>query len=341
MTSWLKLTPNQRRVVITEVEYVTGVTAKAIEKDWWVTLVLQALFRSTFSKHIVFKGGTSLSKCWKLITRFSEDIDIALNSEAFGIKYEKAPSKNYVEKLRRVGCMFTSNELKMEIEKQLQSLGLPLVTIEAEPIPLNRPDTDPQTLHIKYPSLYEPNLYIADEVKIEVSVRSLQWPYSRVEISSMISEGSPSEAYTETPFAIEAVEPHKTFLEKVFLLHEEFSKPDMTKIRSERMSRHLYDLAAMTGTAVEARALVDDELYFSLIAHRKAYQRISWVNYESLSYSTISFLPPSEVIGLYEKDYQTMQEQMIYGKTVPFGELIDRLRALQQRFRAKGYTDNS
>ncbi len=117
MTSWLKLTPDQRRALITEVEYVTGVTAKAIEKDWWVTLVLQALFKSTFSKHIVFKGGTSLSKCWKLITRFSEDIDIALNSEAFGIKYEKAPSKNYVEKLKRTGCMFTSNELKTEIEK--------------------------------------------------------------------------------------------------------------------------------------------------------------------------------------------------------------------------------
>jgi predicted nucleotidyltransferase component of viral defense system len=81
MTSWLKLTPGQRRALITEVEYITGVTAKAIEKDWWVTLVLQALFKSTFSKHIVFKGGTSLSKCWELITRFSEDIDIALNSE--------------------------------------------------------------------------------------------------------------------------------------------------------------------------------------------------------------------------------------------------------------------
>ena len=88
------------------------------------------------------------------------------------------------------------------------------MTIEAEPIPLNRPDTDPQTLHIKYPSLYEPNPYIADEVKVEVSVRSLQWPYARVEILSMVSEEKPSEAYAETPFAIEAVEPHKTFLEK-------------------------------------------------------------------------------------------------------------------------------
>lgn len=337
MTSWLTLTPEQRKASITEVEYVTGVTAKAIEKDWWVTLVLRALFQSAFAKHIVFKGGTSLSKCWKLINRFSEDIDIALASEAFGIKYEKTPSKNYVDNLKRAGCAFTSDELKVEIERQLLALGLPigLVTIEAGHIPTNRPDTDPQTLHVKYPSLYEPNPYIADEVKIEVSVRSLQSPYSQVEIMSMISTEMPSKAYSETPLTVEAVEPKKTFLEKVFLLHEEFGKPDITKIRSERMSRHLYDLTMMIGTDVEARALADTELYFSLIAHRKAYQRISWVDYKTLSYSTISFLPPDGIISLYEDDYQTMQEQMIYGKTVPFKELIDRLKELQQKFRAK------
>jgi len=233
MTSWLTLTPQQRKALITEVEYVTGVTAKAIEKDWWVTLVLRALFQSAFAKHIVFKGGTSLSKCWKLINRFSEDIDIAFASEAFGIKYEKAPSKNYVDNLKRAGCAFTSDQLKVEIERQLTALGLPvgLVTVEAGPIPTNRPDTDPQTLHVKYPSLYEPNPYIADEVKIEVSVRSLQSPYSRVEIMSMISTEIPSKAYSKKPLTVEAVEPQKTFLEKVFLLHEEFGKPDIAKIR--------------------------------------------------------------------------------------------------------------
>jgi len=70
MTGWLKLTPEQRRASITEVEYATGIQAKAIEKDWWVTLTLRALFQSAHAKHIVFKGGTSLSKCWKLISRF-------------------------------------------------------------------------------------------------------------------------------------------------------------------------------------------------------------------------------------------------------------------------------
>lgn len=93
MIGWLQLTNEQRKASITEVEYSTGIQAKAIEKDWWVTLTLKVLFQTRYAKHMVFKGGTSLSKCWKLISRFSEDIDIALAPEVFGMTYEKNPSK--------------------------------------------------------------------------------------------------------------------------------------------------------------------------------------------------------------------------------------------------------
>ncbi len=338
MTAWLQLTPEQRKASIAEVEYNTGIRAKAVEKDWWVTLTLRALFQSAYGKHMVFKGGTSLSKCWKLISRFSEDIDIALSPEAFGMKYEQKPTKSYVDKLKRAGCAFTSNELKAELEKQLIALGMPKDTVKliADPVPENRPDTDPQTIHVSYPSLYDPHPYIADEVKIEVSVRSLQIPFSSVSIQSILSEINPSEkAYPEQPFAVDAVEARKTFLEKVFLLHEEFGKPDVKRIRSERMSRHLYDLTTMMETDIEAQALADDKLYDALIAHREAYQRISWVNYESLAPKTIAFLPPADVIDLYRRDYQTMQEQMIYGKTVSFDKLIEKLSSLQEKFRNK------
>ncbi len=335
MTLWLRLTPEQRKASITEVEYVTGIQAKAIEKDCWVTLTLRALFQSDYAKYIVFKGGTSLSKCWKLISRFSEDVDIALSPEAFGMKYENSPSKTYVEKLKRTGCTFTSNELKTELEIQLKALGLPngMITVEVEPVPENRPDTDPQTLHVKYPSLYEPNPYIAEEVKIEVSVRSLQAPYSQVPVQSILTQENPSDAYPEEPVIVEAVEPRKTFLEKIFLLHEEFGKPDATKIRSERMSRHLYDLSSMIGTDSEVQALADYALYDTLIAHREAYHRISWVDYDTLGNKTIMFIQPESVMELYRKDYETMQEQMIYGESITFDRLIERLKALQDKIR--------
>lgn len=335
MTGWLKLTPEQRKASIAEVEYDTGIIAKAVEKDWWVTLTLRALFQGAYAQHIVFKGGTSLSKCWKLISRFSEDIDIALSPEAFGMAYQKTPSKTYVEKLKRAGCAFTSSELKDELEKQLAALGVPagMVTVVASPVPENRPDTDPQTIHVRYPSLYEANPYIADEVKIEVSVRSLGAPHSKVSILSLLAEIDPGEAGDETSFEIYAVEPRKTFLEKIFLLHEEFGKPDVNKIRTERMSRHLYDLESMMDTDTEAEALADHALYGELIAHRESYQRISWVKYDSLGHKTVSFIPPAEIIKLYENDYDTMREQMIYGHTKPFAELVERLKLLQEKFR--------
>jgi hypothetical protein len=336
MIGWLLLTPEQRKASIADVEYETGITAKAIEKDWWVTLTLAALFQCAYKQHIVFKGGTSLSKCWKLITRFSEDIDIALSPEAFGMKYEKSPSKTYVEKLRRAGCTFTSTELKEELERQLEVMGVPagLVIITASPVPENRPDTDPQTIHLKYPSLYATNPYIADEVKIEASVRSLAAPYSKVAIQSLLSEENPSEAYAEAPLLIDAVEPRKTFLEKMFLLHEEFGKPEINKIRTERMSRHLYDLGSMIGTDVETQALADHDLYNGLIAHRESYQRLSWIDYEMLGRKTISFIPPDAILELYKKDYQDMQKQMIYGKTISFDELMEHLNELQGKFNA-------
>src|SRR5687768_8777552 len=144
MTDWLKLTDEQRRASISEVEYTTGIQAKAIEKDWWVTLTLRALFQGAYSEHIVFKGGTSLSKCWKLISRFSEDVDIALAPEAFEMAYEKNPSKSFVDKLKRTGCIFTSTKIKEDLEAQILNQGAPkgLISIEADSIPENRPDTD-------------------------------------------------------------------------------------------------------------------------------------------------------------------------------------------------------
>lgn len=337
MTGWLKLTDEQRRTTIEQVNLKTSIPEKAIEKDWWVTLTLKALFQSAYAKHLVFKGGTSLSKCWKLINRFSEDIDIALDPEAFGMKYEEDPTKNYLDRLRRKGCTFTSTTLKDELTNQLTELGVPAdaIIVEAEPIPEKFPDTDPQVLYVKYKSLYDPNPYIADHVKIEVSVRSLKTPFTTRSVLSILSEYFPNPAYAETAFEVAVVEPKKTFLEKVFLLHEEFGKPDKSKIRSERMSRHFYDLVANMSKGIDKHALTDHDLYDYLINHRQGYMRVSWVNYGTMGHSTISFLPPAEVLELYRQDYETMRQNMIYEEAISFDDLIEQLKILQGRFRIK------
>lgn len=298
------------------------------------TLVLKALFQSAYRQHIVFKGGTSLSKGWNLIARFSEDIDIALDPAAFEMEYRDAPGKNYVETLKRRGCEFTSNQLLEELRNQLTALAVPdgMITILAAPVPEDHPDTDPQILFVQYPSLYAPNKYIPDEVKIEVSVRSLRNPFTTVFIQSLLYTHNPNPAYAEIPFPVEV---RKTFLEKIFLLHEEFGKPDRGRIRTQRMSRHLYDLYKMMHTQVGIDALADHELYNHLIQHRQRYMRIGWVDYASLGHETISFLPIEEVIADYRVDYETMREQMIYEEVVPFDDIISALKSLQGRIRIK------
>ncbi len=337
MIGWLQLTDEQRKAVIDEAEQLSGITAKAIEKDWWVTLVLKALFQSAYKDFMVFKGGTSLSKGWDLIARFSEDIDIALDPKAFGMEYTDRPKKAFVTKLKRAGCAFTSNELRTELEAQLLALGVPAgsVSVAAADIPDTFPDTDPQTLFIKYKSLYDSNAYLADEVKVEVSVRSARMPFTRLPLQTLLNKINPKPSYSETPFEVDAVEPRKTFIEKMFLLHEEFGKPDTSKIRSQRMSRHLYDLYKMSNSPIIDEVLADRELYNRLLQHREWYSRISWVDYKGMIYTNISFIPIETIIDDYMGDYEAMREQMIYEENPPtFDTIISNLKILQGKFRA-------
>ena len=71
-------------MVLTQAANKTGLPVQAVEKDLWVTAVLRAIFCLSYANHLSFKGGTSLSKCWSLINRFSEDIDIAIDREFLG-----------------------------------------------------------------------------------------------------------------------------------------------------------------------------------------------------------------------------------------------------------------
>jgi len=335
MIEFLELSEDRRRGLIENITYTAGIQQKALEKDWWVTLTLKALFTCKYKEHLIFKGGTSLSKCWKLIERFSEDIDIALAPEAFGMKYEENPSATFVKKLKRAGCAFTSNELKEEIEKKFIEIGVPagMLKIEADPVKENMPDTDPQTLLIHYPTLIGTDDYLADVVKVEVSVRSLIEPNEKAQVQSLMSESDRFSLFKEIPFEVVAVEPQRTFLEKMFLLHEEFQKPDRAKIKSNRMSRHLYDLEKMMDKDAGTRALKDKELYTTIIKHRSYYSRLQGIDYSSHDNKTLAFIPPKEILEAYNKDYNTMRSVMIYGEAITFDKLIKRLNELLERVR--------
>lgn len=334
MIEWLKLPEATRKASIEQAAFKQGIRAKAVEKDWWVTLTLKALFTSKHKDYLIFKGGTSLSKGWRLIQRFSEDIDVALSNEALGIPYEESPSKKYLSKLKRAGCEFTSNELKAELEAQFKLLGVEnnILKIEAAEVPADRPDTDPQKIFIHYKPIIEPEEYIKDIVMVEVSVRSLKEPATKINIQSLLNESFP-EIHKEVPFEVTVVEPHRTFLEKIFLLHEEFQNINETNLKGERRSRHLYDLVQMMDKEPGKKALADQDLYQTIIKYRSVYNKIKDVDYSTHATDRVSFIPPANIIEAYHNDYDKMKEVMIYGDVPEFIHLLKGLSELLRRFR--------
>jgi predicted nucleotidyltransferase component of viral defense system len=121
--------PKQNKInVFAEVAARKAIPAVAVEKDWWVTAVLHALFSLPYSEHLSFKGGTSLSKCWNLVERFSEDIDIALNREFLG--FSGRLSKTQInDKLRRASCSFVREKLQFDITNALEFHGINILNL--------------------------------------------------------------------------------------------------------------------------------------------------------------------------------------------------------------------
>lgn len=331
MIEWLKLTDKRKRQILNQTNAATGRPVHAIEKDWWVTLALQALFSTKWKDNLVFKGGTSLSKAWGLIERFSEDIDLAIDRKTLGFP-EEFVSKAQVEKLRKKASAFIATEFKDELEKVLFDLGLTADQFKLVVQETDLDDRDPQVLELVYTSALDPNPYIADKVLIEIGGRSLREPSSDREIKTMLYEVFPDQPFSGKPFLVPTVNPMRTFLEKAFLLHEEFSKPP-EKIRHTRLSRHLYDLEKLMDTEYATTALADYEFYTSLITHRAQFNAIRGLDYAGHIPDQINFIPPADIIALWEADYAAMRENMIYGHTHTFDKLIDRLHELLKRFR--------
>ena len=318
----------ERRIeILNQASNTSGLPAIAIEKDWWVTLALKVSFDLKYSPYIVFKGGTSLSKGWSLIERFSEDIDLAIDKKFFG--FDDHISKNQIKKLRKKSCEFISTTFLADLtNKFTEWQAISECKLNAQPI--NDPDKDPQVIEIHYNSVFDKSDYLPQRVLIEVSSRSLMEPSEHREINSILTSVFPNQAFKTDPFSISTVLPQRTCLEKIFLLHEEFSQ-ETAKIRIERLSRHLYDLEKLMDTTQGKSAIKDTVLYKGIVKHREKFNALRGLDYSNHIPSKIKIIPPTEIIKEWEKDYQTMAKNMIYGEPLSFDDLIKRIEKLQKR----------
>ena len=330
--NWIRLSDADRRTILEQTSVRTGYIVQAVEKDWWVTTVLEALFSLPFANQLSFKGGTSLSKCWGLINRFSEDIDIVINREYLG--FAGVLSNRQIRKgLRKRLCSFVRTDLKNVVENRLLEMGIPREWFNVVVNETENTTVDPESIYINFTSLFPVVDYLPTSVKIEVGGRSMTEPVVTVPIKTMVAEQFPATPYADTQFDVIAVVPKRTFLEKAFLLHEVLHQ-NGTAISIDRRSRHLYDLEKMMDTQVETDALADTTLYSDIVEHRRKFIALTEFDYDTLWPDTLNFIPPAEQAAAWEADYRSMQTNMIPGASLPYAELIERLMELNKRFTA-------
>ncbi|HOY39385.1 MAG TPA: nucleotidyl transferase AbiEii/AbiGii toxin family protein [Bacteroidales bacterium] len=324
---WFKLPDETKVRIFAETSKQIGLPSPpTAEKDWWVVHTLSVIFSLKCANALIFKRGTSLSKAWNLIQRFSEDIDLVLDREFLGFTGEL--SKNDVKKLRRKSYQFITETFTEELKNKFSELGFKEVTVKYREV--ENHDQDPLIIEIYYNKLTETDTYIKPGVLVEIGSRSLKEPFTQRTFGTMTSEVFAGKPFSDNPITIPVVNPERTFLEKIFLLHEEFQK-DTSKIRYRRLSRHLYDIEKISQTDFATTALQNTDLYYTIVEHRSKFTKIQGVDYANHKPENIKFVPPANLLPLWEKDYQDMRESMLYGETLNFEELIKRLTELQKR----------
>lgn len=315
-----KLPLQNREELFEETAIVLGMTPVIVEKDFWVSWTLCNLFNDkTLANQLMFKGGTSLSKVFGLIERFSEDIDLILDWEKLTSEDLKEPrSKTKDAKLSE-----NINDLAMQyISEVLYQKIAELVS----PICKCDRDDDPFVLNIHYPSAFSDG-YLRPEIRLEIGPMAAWTPFESRKIAPLVQKVF-SEMIEESECSINVIKAKRTFWEKATILHHEANRPENASPQPLRYSRHYYDLAMMAQSAVKDEALADIELLKDVVFFKQRFYNRGWAKYEEAIPGTFKLIPESHVLAITETDYEEMK-RMIYGDYPEFSEILKVLEKLE------------
>lgn len=300
-------------------------TSAIVEKDFWVVWVLSRIFAdNTLAKVLKFKGGTSLSKVFNLIGRFSEDIDLILDWR------EVVKSNPHATRSRTQQNKF--NELaNAEAVKYIDAQLLPQVRHCIGDLCECSIDVDnPHAINIRYPTAFR-DTYLRPEILLEIGPLASWLP----------SDIFPIQPYAAQYFArvfeqpichVPTILAERTFWEKATILHQEAHRAE-NKPMPTRYSRHYYDLARLALSDVKAKALADLDMLAAVVAFKQRFYPSPWAQYELATPPTIKLIPSEARVREIEKDYQSMQN-MIFDQRLSFDELIETLSALAREMNA-------
>ena len=309
-----------------------------VEKDFWVCWSLERLFSlSEQPASMIFKGGTSLSKVFSVIDRFSEDVDLALNREDLGFVDEKspqqAPSRKKALKLVDEISDTCQRVIRDDLLPAIDASFVSVIGPPGEEWSLAIDGSDPQTIIFTYPSS-DPSgtapdgAYVQPAVRLELGARSDHWPAEEHTIRSYAAEEFPG--LFESPEAsVHTLAAERTFWEKATILHSLRHRP-LDKPLQPRLSRHYYDLAQLCESHVGERALAQLDLLASVVSHKQLFFASAWANYDTAVPGTLRLLPPTERRKEIEQDYDAMRE-MMFGEPPTMDEVFQILESAEQR----------
>ncbi len=320
MDKMARLSATERAALFSETAARLGTTPAVAEKDFWVTWVLNRLFQQPqLARLLMFKGGTSLSKVYRLIERFSEDIDLILDwRELSGEDPLADRSRSKQDRLNKAinqqALAYISGELLMQVSVALDEICSCMIEQKY-----------PHVINIRYPGAFS-DAYLRPEVRLEIGPLAAWLPHEERAISCYAAEAFP-ELFEKRECTVRVIKAKRTFWEKATILHHEAYRPEDNP-QPPRYSRHYYDLAKMAEAPVKDIALTNPELLTNVVEFKQRFYPRSWARYDLATPGNLRLIPDKHVLAAVKTDYRSMAN-MIFGDKPEFGEMMASLQRLQ------------
>lgn len=319
-----------------------GTTSQNIEKDFWVCWTLDALFHGLpkASPRLLFKGGTSLSKGFGLINRFSEDVDITvfrddIDAPATVAELEALSGKKRKARLDAIrdACQaYIAGPMREALTRillnRLTAAGL---TPRGARIELDDADPDGQTLLVWYPATTPHSDYVRAAIKIEAGAKSALDPNREVPIKPYVDDDLP--ALDLTVPSVRTVKPQRTFWDKVVILHglrRWFDQRGGLRGGGQRVSRHYYDLHLLAQVPVGMEAAADADLGADCVAHARMFFNRPDFDLASAAPGSFALMPHDGMVDQLRADYRAMRG-MIFGEPPTFDHVLASVAAIEQK----------
>lgn len=327
---FLALPDDERRLYIEQAAIRRSLSPVIMEKDFWVCWLLGILFESEFAGDLVFKGGTSLSKVFGVIDRFSEDIDLSLSPQFLNLP-EAGTSRTQANKWMAKAEAACGQAVQSLIAPVLEAAAIDTLGDRGEAWFEFLTDlaTHSPVLLFHYPSTQPDGFaYLKRSVKLEFGSLTDQQPTGRHLVTPWIADVLP-EAFPDWKCEVVALEVQRTFWEKATILHTEFHRP-ADKPTPDRFSRHYADTAALATHPDASKAAGDDELRSRVVHWKSRFFGSSWAKYDEAVPGSFRLVPPPARLPSLRQDYQAMRD-MYLSEPASYDDILASLAKIEDR----------